>query len=52
MIDVMTNISKQTTLLDGADVGSPKYRVCGRGINQSVHEGINLMLSLTSMVNS
>ena len=36
-----TNISKQMTLLDGVDVGPLKWRVCRRGLNQSVHEGIN-----------
>ena len=35
-----TNISKQS-LLDGVDVGLPKWCICGRGLNQSVHEGIN-----------
>ena len=46
-----TNISKHT-FLDGADVGPPKYCVYGRGLNQSIPEGINLMLSLMSTVNS
>ena len=36
-----TKVSKQTTLLDGADVGPPKQRVCWRGLNRSVHEAIN-----------
>ena len=31
---------KQTTLLDGVDVGPPKKRVCGHGLNRSVHEGM------------
>ena len=35
------NVSKQTTLLNGVDVGPPKWHVCGHGINQSVHEGMN-----------
>ena len=35
-----TNISKQTTLLDGVVVGSPKWCLCGRGLNRSVHEGM------------
>ena len=35
------NASKQTTLLDGIDVGPPKWRVCRRGLNQIVHEGMN-----------
>ena len=32
-------VSKQTTLSD--DVGAPKWRVCGRGLNQCIHEGMN-----------
>ena len=36
-----TNVSKQTTILDGVDVGLSKWRVCGRGLNRSVHEGMN-----------
>ena len=36
-----THISKQTTLLDGTDIGLSKLRICGRGLNRSVHEGIN-----------
>ena len=36
-----TNLSKQTTLLDGIDVGPSKWRVCGRGLNKSVNEGMN-----------
>ena len=31
-----TNVSKQTTFLDGIDVGPPKQRVCWRGLNRSV----------------
>ena len=27
-------------LLDGVDVGPPKWRVCGRGLNLSIHEGM------------
>ena len=34
------NISKLTTLLEGVDVGLPKWHVCGRGINRFVHEGM------------
>ena len=34
------NVSKQTTLLDSVDVGPPKWRVCGRSLNWSVHEGM------------
>ena len=36
-----TNASKQTTVLDGDDVGPPKKRVCWRGLNRSVHEAMN-----------
>ena len=41
MYSTHTNINKQTTSLDGVDVGLPKWRVCGHGLNQSVHEGMN-----------
>ena len=34
-------VSKQTSLLDGVDVGPPKCRVCGCGLNRSVHEGMD-----------
>ena len=33
------NLSKQTTLLDGVDVGQPKWRVFGCGLDRLVHEG-------------
>ena len=33
-----TNVSKQTKLLDGVDLGPPKWCVCGHGLNQSIHE--------------
>ena len=36
-----TNVSKQTTLLDGVDVGPPKQRVCWGGLNSSAHEANN-----------
>ena len=36
-----SNISKQTMLLDGVEVGQPKWCVCGHGLNQSFHEGMN-----------
>ena len=36
-----TNASKQTTLLDGNDIGTPKWGVRGRGLNRSIHEGLN-----------
>ena len=29
------------TLLDDVDIGLPQWRVCGRGLNQSVHKGMN-----------
>ena len=35
------NVSKQATLLDGLDVSPLKWRVCGRGLNRFVHEGMN-----------
>ena len=35
------NVSKQATLLDGLDVSSLKWRVCGCGLNRFVHEGMN-----------
>ena len=41
-----TNASKQTTLLDGVDVGLPKQRVCWRGLNRSVHEAMNNISNL------
>ena len=34
------DVNKQTTLLDGIDVGLPKWRVCGCGLNRFVHEGM------------
>ena len=36
-----TNVSKQTRLLDGVEVGPPKQRMCWRGLNRSVHEAMN-----------
>ena len=33
------SVSKQTTLLDGVDVGPPKWHICGRDLNHSVNEG-------------
>ena len=35
------NVSKQATLLDGLDVSPLKWRVCGCGSNQFVHEGMS-----------
>ena len=35
------NVSKQTTLLEGVDVGPFKWPICGCGLNRSVHEGMN-----------
>ena len=34
------NISKQTASLDGVDVGPALWRICGRGLNGYVHEGM------------
>ena len=39
-----TNVGKQRTLLDGVDVGPPKWPVCGLGLKRSVHEGMNNIL--------
>ena len=36
-----TNVSKQATLLDGLDFSRLKWRICGCGLNQFVHEGMN-----------
>ena len=36
-----TKVSKQTTLLDGVDVGPHKQRVCWRSLNRYVHEAMN-----------
>ena len=35
------NGSKQIKLLDGVDVGPPKWCICGRDLNQLVQEGMN-----------
>ena len=35
------NVIKQATLLDGIDVSTLKWRVCGCGLNRFVHEGMN-----------
>ena len=35
-----TNVSIQTALLDGLDVGLPKWGVWGCGLNGSVHESM------------
>ena len=35
------NVSKQATSLDGLDVSLLKWCVCGCGLNQFVHEGMN-----------
>ena len=41
------NVSKQTTLLDCADIGSPKWRICRSELNRSIHEGmINVKVHL------
>ena len=34
------NVSKQTTFLDGVDVGLPKLYLFGCGFKHSVHEGV------------
>ena len=35
------NVSKQATLLDGLDISPLKGIICGCGLNQFVHEGMN-----------
>ena len=35
-----TNVSEQTTLLNGVDVGPPKWHICGLGLKHSVHKGM------------
>ena len=40
------NVSKQTALLDGIEVGLPKWCVCGSGLNRSIHEGMNNILNI------
>ena len=35
------NVSKQATLLDGLDVSTLKWGVCGCGLNRFIHEGMN-----------
>ena len=34
------NVSKQTSLLDGVDVGPSKWRIRGCDLNRSVHESM------------
>ena len=34
------NVSEQTTLLDGVEVAPPKWHVCGRGLNRSIHDSM------------
>ena len=34
------NVSKQKASMDGVDVGLPKWRLYGRGLNRSIHEGM------------
>ena len=31
-------VSKQTTILNGVDIGQPKWRICGRSLNRFVNE--------------
>ena len=35
-----TNVSKQTTSLDGVDAGPRKWRVCRHCLNRSIHGGM------------
>ena len=39
-------VSKQTALLDGIEAGLPKWCVCRRGLNRSIHEGMNNILNI------
>ena len=39
-VKCQAKISKETMLLDGIDVDLPNWRVCGRGLNHSVNEGM------------
>ena len=38
-----TNANKQTTLLDGVDVGPPKQCVCWQCLNRFVLEAMNII---------
>ena len=40
-VQPQANVSKQATFLDGVDVDPLKWCVCGCGLNQFVHEGMN-----------
>ena len=40
MLFVTQTSVKRVLLLDGIDVGPPKWPIYGRGLNQSVHEGM------------
>ena len=40
MLYVTQTSVKQTMLLDGINVGPPKWGIYGRGLNRSVHEGM------------
>ena len=40
MFNVTQTSVKQTALLDGVDIGPPKWRICGHDLNRHVHEGI------------
>ena len=44
------NVSKQATLLDGLDISLLKWRVCGCGLNQFVHEGMNDISNVDSQL--
>ena len=38
------NVSKQTKLLDGVGIGTPKWRISMGGLINGVNEGMNLSL--------
>ena len=40
-VQCQTNVSKQTALLDGVDVGMPEQHVCWRGLIRSLHEAMD-----------
>ena len=45
-VQCQTNVSKQTALLDGVDVGMPKQHVFWRSLNRSIHEAMNNILNV------
>ena len=41
-----TNVGEQAMLLDGFDIVSPNWGICGHSLNWSFHEGISNMSSV------